>query len=301
MTLQLDRLKNINPRHLAKLGALCVCLFWFIDSAIDTYIFEQQRLYIENLLRPETTELWNRCQVVFLLMAITLLAMLMLHRQHKITRQLKKHKLVLEDTVVERTSDLRLKNSMLETEIMNRLKVEAELLYLASIDPLTSIPNRRKFNEVLSYELQRDSRYQKGLSLILCDLDHFKRINDKHGHNIGDEVLKEFTQLVSDNIRKTDVFARWGGEEFALLLPETDINTAFEMADQLRLVIEKHQQLNVGGYTASFGVTQFIKGDNEIKIISRADKALYKAKENGRNKVESNPALQTHFKLSSVI
>ncbi|MDH5613320.1 MAG: diguanylate cyclase [Gammaproteobacteria bacterium] len=301
MKLQLDGLKNIRPRHLATLGAVCACLFWFIESAIDTFIFEQQRLYLENLLRPELTELWNRCQVVFLLIAITLLAMLMLHRQHKITRQLKKYKLELEDTIFERTSDLRLKNAMLENEIMNRLKNEAELLLIASIDPLTCIPNRRKFNEVLSYELQRESRYQKGLSLILCDLDHFKRINDEHGHNIGDEVLREFSRLVSENIRKTDIFARWGGEEFAILLPETDLSTAFEMAEKLRLVIEKHQLPNVGKYTASFGVTQVVKDDNEIKIINRADKALYKAKENGRNKVKSNPRLQTHFQLSSVM
>ncbi len=301
MKLQLDGLKNINPRHLATLGVLCACLFWFIESAIDTFIFEQQRLYLENLLRPETTELWNRCQVVFLLMAITVLAMLMLHRQRKITRQLKKYKLALEDTIFERTSDLRLKNAMLENEIMNRLKIEAELLYIASIDPLTSIPNRRKFNEVLSYELQRGSRYQKGLSLILCDLDHFKRINDKHGHNIGDEVLREFARLVSAHIRKTDTFARWGGEEFALLLPETDLKTAFEMAEKLRLVIDEHQLPNAERFTASFGVTQFVEGDNEIKIISRADIALYKAKANGRNKVESKPKLQTNFKLSSVM
>ena len=299
MTLQLYGFKTLNSSHLALLGCVVACLFWFIDSAIDTYIFEQQSLYIENLLRPEATELWSRCQVVFLMMAITLFAMLMLRRQHKITKQLQKYKLELEDTVFERTSDLRLKNAMLENEIMNRLKSEAELLHLASIDPLTSIPNRRKFNEVLNYELQRDSRYQKGLSLILCDLDYFKLINDKHGHNIGDEVLKEFTQLVSDNIRKTDFFARWGGEEFALLLPETELSTAVEMAEKLRLVIERYELPNVGKFTASFGVTQYMEGDNELRLVTRTDNALYKAKENGRNRVESIPPLQVQLHLSS--
>jgi len=298
MTLQLDGLTTANPRQLATLGALCACLFWLVESAIDTYIFEQQQLYIENLLSPEKTELWNRCQVVFLLAAITLFAILMLHRQHKITRQLQRYKLELEDIVFERTSDLRLKNAMLEKEIMNRLKSEAELLHLACIDPLTSIPNRRKFNEVLNYELQRDSRYQKGLSLVLCDLDHFKRINDKHGHNIGDEALKEFTQLILENIRKTDIFARWGGEEFALLLPETELDTAVEMAEKLRQAIEQYEFPTIGKFTASFGVTQYMEGDDEIKFVNRADNALYKAKENGRNKVESIPPLQTQLLLT---
>ena len=300
MTLNIDAIKTCKLETMFVTGSVLACVFWFIDAAIDTFVFEQQRLFLESLLRPETAELTGRCQVMFLLMIITLLSMLLLRRQHKITTQLQKYKRDLEDIVYERTSDLSLKNSMLEREIMERLKIEADLLHLATIDPLTSIPNRRKFNEVLEYELQRDARYHNELSIILCDLDHFKHINDEHGHNTGDEVLKTFTQLVSSSIRKTDFFARWGGEEFVLLLPETDINTATEMAEKLRLAIEQNQNPGVGQVTASFGVTQFMTNDDEKKFIGRADDALYKAKKNGRNKVESLPSLQIQLHLSSV-
>ena len=278
-------------------GLLFACIFWFVESAIDTFVFEQQRLYLENLLMPDTIELWMRCQIVFLIMSISLVAMFFMRRQYRITRQLENYKRELEDIVFERTSVLSLKNVMLEKEIMERLKIEADLLHLATIDPLTSIPNRRKFNEVLDYELRRDSRYDNNLSLILCDLDNFKYVNDEHGHNIGDNVLKDFVQLISDNIRITDIFARWGGEEFVLLLPETDMHTAIEMADKLRLTAEKYQHPTAGKVTASFGVTQFMKGDNETKFINRADDALYKAKKGGRNKVESHPPLQINLHL----
>jgi diguanylate cyclase (GGDEF)-like protein len=159
-------------------------------------------------------------------------------------------------------------------------------VHLATIDPLTLISNRRKFDDVLHYELNRDARYKNELSLIFCDLDYFKLINDGHGHKIGDDVLKEFTALVSSNIRKTDIFARWGGEEFVLLLPETDIETAQHTAEKLRIATEKHEFSYIGKMTASFGVTQFIDADDEITFIKRADDALYSAKKNGRNRVE---------------
>ena len=297
MKLHFNHLKTFRPGSLPVIGSVLACLFWFVDSAIDTFIFEQQRLYVENLLRPETFELWMRFQIVFLIMSLSILTMFMMSRQRKISKQLETYKRELENVVIERTSNLSIENAILEKEIMERLKVEADLMHLATIDPLTSISNRRKFNEVLDYELQRDARYENDLSLILCDLDHFKHINDKYGHNIGDEVLKEFTQLVSKNIRQTDVFARWGGEEFVLLLPESDISTAIEMAKKLRIATEKHQFTDVGKITASFGVTQLMKDDDEKNFINRADEALYIAKDNGRNKVESLPSLQISLNL----
>ena len=297
MRLHINGIRSFTSESLLVVGLLFACIFWFVESAIDTFVFEQQRLYLENLLMPDTIELWMRCQIVFLIMSISLVAMFFMRRQYRITRQLENYKRELEDIVFERTSDLSLKNVMLEKEIMERLKIEADLLHLATIDPLTSIPNRRKFNEVLDYELRRDSRYDNNLSLILCDLDNFKYVNDEHGHNIGDNVLKDFVQLISNNIRKTDIFARWGGEEFVLLLPETDMHTAIEMADKLRLTAEKYQHPTAGKVTASFGVTQFMKGDNETKFINRADDALYKAKKGGRNKVESHPPLQINLHL----
>ena len=283
------RLKIPKPESLPVIGCVLACLFWFIDSAIDTFVFNTQHLYIESLLDPGAVELWSRCQVILLLMAFSLAAMLILRRYQKTRILLKEYKHKLENVAEQRMNELCTKNTILEAEILEQKKIEAELVQLASIDPLTLISNRRKFDDMLHYELNRDSRYHNGLSLIFCDLDHFKAINDVHGHKVGDDVLKEFTRLVSSHIRKTDTFSRWGGEEFALLLPDTNIARATKIAEKLRKETERYDFPCVGKVTASFGVSQFIVGDDESTLINRADKALYNSKQNGRNRVETLP------------
>ncbi len=275
------------------IGSVLACLFWFIDSAVDTFVFKAHRLYLEDLLAPDAGELWMRVQFVLLLMAFSLLTMLMLNRHHRVRNKLKKYKSDFENIVDQRTVDMHLTNTLLKEEIQERQKIEEKLIQLATIDPLTSIPNRRKFDEVLEYEMNRDARYKNELSLVFCDLDYFKKINDEHGHKIGDDVLKAFTRMVSENIRKTDVVARWGGEEFALLLPETSIMIAAGTAEKLRKETEQFDVPHVGHITASFGVTQYIEGDTEASLINRADDALYKAKKNGRNRVEMLPPIRT--------
>lgn len=282
----MEKLKTLRPESLPVLGLVLACLFWFIDSAVDTFIFNTQRLYLENLLSPDRVELWSRCQVILLLMAFSLLCMLMFSRHHRMRKQLKKIKGEVEHIVDQRMNELCKKNTRLEAEIMKRQKIEKELVQLATIDPLTSIPNRRKFDEALQYELSRDSRYNHALSIIFCDLDNFKKINDEHGHKVGDDALREFASLISSHTRNTDIFARWGGEEFVLLLPETDINTAVNIAEKLRIETENYRFSYIGNITASFGVTEFAQGDNEITFIKRADVALYRSKENGRNRIE---------------
>lgn len=282
-------LKALRPESVPVIGSVIACLFWFIDSAVDTFIFESHRLYVEDLLAPDASELWMRVQIVLLLLAFSLLVMFMLERHHRIRRKLKKYKSEFENIVDQRTVDMHLTNTLLREEIQERQKIEEKLIQLATLDPLTSIPNRRKFDEVLQYELNRDARYKNELSLVFCDLDYFKRINDEFGHKIGDEVLQKFAMLVSDKVRKTDVIARWGGEEFALLLPETSILTAASTAEKLRQATENCVFPHVGHITASFGVTQYIDGDSEASLINRADDALYRSKKNGRNRVEILP------------
>ena len=291
--------KTFKPQILPIIGSVFACLYWFIDAAIDTYIFESQRLYIEDLLRPDSIELLARSQVVFLMMTLSLVAMFLLRKQKNITEQLEEYKSELETTVEDRTNDLRIKNIILEKEVADRMKVEEELILLAAIDPLTSIANRRKFNDELQSEISRNLRYHNDLSLIIFDLDNFKNINDKHGHSIGDYVLKEFTQLISSRMRNTDVFARWGGDEFAILLPETNLNTALKLSEDLRALTEKHYYPKVGRITASFGVTHFVKTDNEATFINRADEALYLSKENGRNQCKALPPKKSAQPLES--
>ncbi|MHB8122297.1 MAG: GGDEF domain-containing protein [Desulfuromonadaceae bacterium] len=157
----------------------------------------------------------------------------------------------------------------------------------ARIDYLTGIYNRLMFSELLEAELQRARRYGSELSLIMFDLDHFKKVNDTYSHNIGDHVLKEVAQLVLDNIRSHDIFSRWGGEEFMVLTPKSDQGQALILAEKLRCLIESHDFGAGLQVTASFGVTQFRPGDHTDTFIARSDEAMYLAKENGRNRTEA--------------
>ncbi len=156
----------------------------------------------------------------------------------------------------------------------------------ARIDYLTGIYNRLMFTELLEAELQRARRYSSNLSLIMFDLDHFKRINDTYSHTMGDHVLKEVAQLVSENIRAHDIFTRWGGEEFMVLVPKTTRDQAVTLAEKLRQLCEGHDFGSGLKVTASFGVTQFEPGEMTETFIERVDQALYQAKGNGRNRVE---------------
>ena len=155
----------------------------------------------------------------------------------------------------------------------------------AEFDPLTNIYNRVKVNQVLKDLTYNVKKYNHKLTLILFDIDHFKRINDEYGHNTGDSVLRELSSLVKGLLRKQDTFARWGGEEFVVILKDTEVQKGTLLASRLRSEIEKFHFNIVKSITCSFGVTQFRAGDTEIQFFERVDEALYQAKENGRNQV----------------
>jgi diguanylate cyclase (GGDEF)-like protein len=157
----------------------------------------------------------------------------------------------------------------------------------ARIDYLTGVYNRLMFNELLEAEQQRARRSGADLSLIMYDLDHFKMVNDNYGHTVGDHVLKEVAQLAANNVRAHDILARWGGEEFAVLVPNSDLSQAVLLAEKLCCLCRSHDFGNGLQVTASFGVTQFRAGDNTESFTARADEALYLAKGNGRNRVAS--------------
>jgi len=165
-----------------------------------------------------------------------------------------------------------------------------EVERLETTDALTGALNRRRFLEILNREYQRYQRTSHGFSLLFIDLDHFKSINDIYGHTAGDAVLMQFVEKIQTHIRKIDAFARLGGEEFALLLPETGIDKALEAAERLRAICETMTANTEAGelvFTVSFGATEVQQQDESIDVLlSRAEQALYKAKENGRNRVE---------------
>lgn len=172
-------------------------------------------------------------------------------------------------------------------DISERKKFE-ELLYRQSItDPLTNIYNRRFFMQMLEQEMERTRRYGKSFSVIMFDLDHFKSVNDRFGHAAGDMVLKSVADMIKGRIRKTDYFARWGGEEFIILLPETSVEDAAGLAEELREQLSSMTLPEVGRVTASFGVAGYRTSDTIDTILMRADSMLYEAKAAGRNCVKS--------------
>lgn len=171
---------------------------------------------------------------------------------------------------------------------ITKLKEKSNLLeYQATHDKLTGLYNRNRFDEIYEKEIKRAKRYENDLSMILFDVDNFKQINDNYGHQTGDEVLKEIAEITLNSVREQDISVRWGGEEFLVLLPQTNLLGAVTAANKIRSSIEKNpissHSLNI---TASFGVSQLLE-DDELDFISKTDKLLYEAKKTGKNKVVS--------------
>jgi len=162
-------------------------------------------------------------------------------------------------------------------------------------DPLTGVMNRLAMEEDLPDEFARSNRYGRTFGLVMADIDFFKKVNDTYGHGIGDEALRAFAQIMRNCLRDVDVIYRYGGEEFVIVMPETDSSGAMAAAERLRSKVEGQvlkQKDNPDlqlRFTASFGVSGFLKGDRDYQeVLKRADMALYQAKDNGRNRVESN-------------
>ncbi len=164
-----------------------------------------------------------------------------------------------------------------------------QVQHMSVTDSLTGLYNRRKFFEEIEREIERVSRYDSPLSLIMLDVDHFKNVNDQFGHQMGDEVLRELAKIILDNTRKTDIVARYGGEEFIIMLTETPVKGAVQVAKRIRKAVESTPVLGAAveiKFTASMGVSTFFDGDTTDALVQRADEALYAAKDNGRNRVE---------------
>jgi diguanylate cyclase (GGDEF)-like protein len=179
-------------------------------------------------------------------------------------------------------------------DLVDRLNVKA------STDALTGAMNRHGFAEISAGELQRARRYQRNLSMILLDLDHFKAINDRHGHATGDRVLRVLARTVSDNLRAADSLIRWGGEEFIILTPETSRDEAERIAEKLRLLIRECRAEGLPHFTASFGVAEFAAGDDMETLFAKADQALYRAKQGGRDRVVVyRPSVETANEAAS--
>lgn len=158
---------------------------------------------------------------------------------------------------------------------------------LATQDVLTGVANRFQFDKVLEHSVSVAERYQRGLSLMLLDIDYFKKVNDTYGHLVGDEVLKRFTRILTQGVRKSDIVARWGGEEFVILLPDTEFSSTVKLAELIRLKVAEGDFSPVDSVTCSIGVARWHEGESVDQLLKRVDKKLYLAKELGRNRVVS--------------
>lgn len=187
----------------------------------------------------------------------------------------------LNNELVDLTRELNKKNREIE-------QANARITTLMNTDYLTSIPNRRFFIQMLTKAISYSNRHEVPLSLIMADLDHFKDINDRFGHESGDKVLIAFAQLMVDSVRREDTVARLGGEEFVILCPNVCTADAVQCAERIREVF-KNMEIISGhrvSISASFGVAEYHQGDTEDDLLRRADRALYRAKEGGRDRVE---------------
>ena len=155
------------------------------------------------------------------------------------------------------------------------------------IDGLTGVYNRNKFEEIFEYEAKRSRRYKRPFCVAILDIDHFKDFNDIYGHLMGDEILIMLANTMKKSIRESDLFARWGGEEFVILFNDTTLKNAMALSNKFKSIIENLQHKTAGGITVSFGLTQFREDDTMKSFFQRADTALYEAKSSGRNCVKS--------------
>ena len=196
---------------------------------------------------------------------------------------------ILNKSLKEKSIELQKLNSELEMKVENRTNklknAYKKMKDLASIDDLTKIYNRYYFFNIFNQQLEKLKSDKTIFSLIMFDLDHFKNVNDTYGHDVGDYVLNETCRVVEKDLRENDTFARIGGEEFLILLPNTNIEDAFYIAQRIRQNIEQHKFKDIPKLTISLGVAEANEPILSTELLKKVDLALYKAKKEGRNKV----------------
>ncbi len=171
-------------------------------------------------------------------------------------------------------------------DISERIEVEKKLHTLATRDTLTGVYNRYSLNKEIDINIKKYERYEDIFGLLMLDIDHFKNVNDTYGHDVGDLVLKELCSVIENLIRETDVFGRWGGEEFLLILPKTNKDEAISIATRIKNIIEEHKFDYIPQVTVSIGVSVYNQSIKKEIFLKDVDDALYKAKSTGRNRVE---------------
>jgi len=250
-------LTTLNPKSLPVIGVGLALIFWLTDAALDVYLFNNAPSFFESFFTSDLNELWMRLSLVVVLILFSLYA--------------------------KKSEE---KKSILENENTAIHDIEDELEYLETIDSLTLLFNKRKFYELLEYEMERDKRYKSGLSVIICNIDNFNKLCDTHDIKIINNLLRNVALQLVKSLRTSDIVARWGEDEFIIIIPNKTIEETRLVAEKIRKVIEHYTFVDVGNITVSFGVTQFINDDNKVTIVNRASEALNAAQEKGLNRIE---------------
>jgi len=208
------------------------------------------------------------------------------HKPYRVKTKNNSYKWILDNTVIIRDKNNNITHFLGYLNDITKLKeYQDKLKKLSVTDQLTKAYNRLYIDQLLEKQYYRFIRDHEECSIILIDIDYFKKINDTYGHTVGDQVLIEFTKLIQESIRDSDTLGRWGGEEFLIVSPHSNKESAFIIAEKIRQKISLFDFQTVGQITASFGVSEFTKDVNITSLFETVDLALYKSKENGRNKV----------------
>jgi diguanylate cyclase (GGDEF)-like protein len=246
-----------------------------------------------ELTEKDSVDFNNNYKIIFITFAIISIALLFVIIRYIIKYDLKVEFIALMAFFITIMADtfmlwkfINIKLIKAETTIEKLNKENVGLREESTLDNLTGAFNRRKLEEILAVELERCNRYGTSLSMVIMDIDDFKKINDKYGHSRGDIVLKNISKVVSSKLRKTDFFVRWGGEEFVIIAPETKIQGALKLGEKLRKLISENIYVELERVTVSIGVAEYEKGTDYERLFDKADKALYIAKNSGKNNVK---------------
>lgn len=275
-----DYLDNVNQELASIYEAMSGALHQHVEHFESAQQLERSMLQQITALEAEAAQATDLDQLKFSVTSQIGNIRQALHHLH--------HKDQHQQQLAAQMKELARKLQEMEAEAEKTRSALARQRYKSLRDPLTELPNREAYQERVRAEFNRWQRYQHPLSLAICDLDHFKKINDSFGHQAGDRVLKVIGRSISKRLRTVDFFGRYGGEEFVAILPETNLQDAYDLLEKIRAAIAntafnyKEQPLDI---TLSIGVAEFRAGDTIDAVFARADKALYSAKAAGRNRV----------------
>lgn len=270
----------MKPSSLYLQATVYSVVFWLTDSFVDYHLFSEHETLIEAIIAPDSMELWMRLLACTLILGIAGYAQKALNLSHQLHKEVENRSTMLEQLVAQKTEAL-------SQELEHSKVLQKELEAIAVTDQLTNLFNRRYFYEALNRACKRQQRNNSGLFILLLDIDHFKSINDNLGHAAGDAALRELANLLIKTVRETDVVARWGGEEFIILVEDSTLDQAIVFAERVRAGIDSYPFTINHPVSVSIGIARYYPQLSECETtISRADLALYEAKRSGRNQVK---------------